>query len=303
MDVPLVSVVINNYNYGRFLGEAIDSALKQTHPCVEVIVVDDGSIDNSREVIAAYGNRIIPVLKKNGGQASAFNAGFEASRGKIICFLDSDDVFFPGKVAEMVKARQQQPDAVLYYHQMQIVDAHGVQIGRPWPSDLWAGIIRDRVEQSGGWWPRPTTSALCFSRQYLEQVLPMPEDGFQLCADAYIGDLAPFLGTIIGVPKVLTLYRQHGENYFSSCVTKDCNGIRRRAKQYIFEHEQLKKALSKLGLQTSIDLNRHLPYLVTTYALKQKPSFWEIFPRVLSYPSLGYKGRLYQLAKLIMKRF
>jgi len=66
--LPLVSI-INNYNYGRFLKEAIDSGLNQTYH-VEVIVVDDGSTDNSQEIITSYGNRIIPVLKKNGGHFS-----------------------------------------------------------------------------------------------------------------------------------------------------------------------------------------------------------------------------------------
>src|SRR5713226_5859186 len=85
------SIIVNNYNYGRFLKDAIDSALHQSYPGVEVIVVDDGSTDHSREIIASYGDRIIPVLKENGGQASAFNAGFSQSRGKVIFFLDSDD--------------------------------------------------------------------------------------------------------------------------------------------------------------------------------------------------------------------
>ena len=303
MNGPLVSVVINNYNYGRFLSESINSAINQTYPYLEVIVVDDGSTDDSREVIASYGDRIIPVLKENGGQASAFNAGFEVSRGDIICFLDSDDVFLPNKVEEIVKARQQHPNAVLYYHRMQIVDFKGVPNGRPWPLDLWAGSIKKKVERSGGWWQRPTTSALCFSRKYLVSVLPMPEGGFELCADAYVGDLAPFFGLIIGVPKALTLYRQHGDNYFSRLLTKDPKGIRRRAKQYLFEYEQLKKALSGMGITASIELNRHLPYLITTYALEQKPPFWKMFLLTLSCPSLGYMGRIYQLAKLIMKRF
>ena len=92
---PLVSVIVNNYNYGHFLSEAIDSALAQTYTRTEVIVVDDGSTDDSSEIIAGYGDRIIPVLKENGGQASAFNAGFAKSRGDVICFLDADDYLFP----------------------------------------------------------------------------------------------------------------------------------------------------------------------------------------------------------------
>jgi len=78
---PLVSIIINNYNYARFLRDAIDSALNQTYDRTETIVVDDGSTDNSREIIAGYGDRIIPVLKENGGQNSAFDAGFAASAG------------------------------------------------------------------------------------------------------------------------------------------------------------------------------------------------------------------------------
>src|SRR5262245_61685550 len=92
---PLVSIIINNYNYGRFLEEAINSALDQTYRKTEVIVVDDGSTDNSRQVIADHNDQIITVLKDNGGQASAFNAGFIRSHGEIIIFLDSDDILLP----------------------------------------------------------------------------------------------------------------------------------------------------------------------------------------------------------------
>src|SRR5215208_719446 len=87
---PLVSVLISNYNYEGFLREAVNSALNQTYPNVEVVVVDDGSTDNSREVIASYRERVVPVLKENGGQASACNAGFQVSRGEIAIFLDAD---------------------------------------------------------------------------------------------------------------------------------------------------------------------------------------------------------------------
>jgi len=103
MNQPLVSVIINNYNYGRYLGQAIDSVLTQTYPNIEVIVVDDGSTDGSQEIIKSYGDKIISVLKANGGHASTFNAGFAVSKGDIICLLDSDDMFFSTKVAEIVR--------------------------------------------------------------------------------------------------------------------------------------------------------------------------------------------------------
>ena len=81
---PLASIIVNNYNYGRFLPDAIESALAQSYPRVEVIVVDDGSTDHSRAVIARYGARIHAVLKPNGGQASAFNAAFAHSYGEAL---------------------------------------------------------------------------------------------------------------------------------------------------------------------------------------------------------------------------
>ena len=89
------SIIISSYNYGRFLSEAIESALSQTYAPTEVIVVDDGSTDHSRDIIASYGDRITPLLKENGGQASAFNSGFRVSRGEVIFFLDSDDLLLP----------------------------------------------------------------------------------------------------------------------------------------------------------------------------------------------------------------
>jgi glycosyltransferase involved in cell wall biosynthesis len=111
-----VSIIINNYNYGHFLGAAIDSALAQSYAHTEVVVVDDGSTDDSREVIAGYGDRIRSIMKTNGGQASAFNAGFAASEGDVICLLDSDDFFYPNKVEQVVKAITAYPDVRWVFH-------------------------------------------------------------------------------------------------------------------------------------------------------------------------------------------
>ncbi len=118
-DRPLVSILINNYNYGKFLAEAFDSALAQTYDRCETIVVDDGSTDNSPEIIASYGDRIVPIFKTNGGQASAFNAGFAASSGDIICFLDADDVFLPEKAAAIASVAIDNPDTHWFYHSLQ----------------------------------------------------------------------------------------------------------------------------------------------------------------------------------------
>src|SRR5947207_2823602 len=98
------SIVINNYNYSRFLSEAIDSALAQSYTHAEVIVVDDGSTDNSREIIERYGDRLTAITQQNAGQGAAYNTGFATSRGDFVCFLDADDVLNPNAITEAVAA-------------------------------------------------------------------------------------------------------------------------------------------------------------------------------------------------------
>ncbi len=108
---PLITIIINNYNYSLFLKAAIESALGQNYPAVEVVVVDDGSTDDSREIIGQYGRRVLAVLKENGGQASAFNAGFARSQGKFIIFLDADDMLLPDTARQVSEIFQANPSA------------------------------------------------------------------------------------------------------------------------------------------------------------------------------------------------
>ena len=147
---PTASVVINNYNYGRFLADAIDSALAQTHPDTEVVVVDDGSTDDSPRIVAAYGDRIVPVLKANGGQASAFNAGFRASRGDVICFLDSDDTLLPTAMARAVEPFRD-PSVARVHCPLWEVHEDGTRAGVVVPStcELAEGDLRDAVLRHG----------------------------------------------------------------------------------------------------------------------------------------------------------
>lgn len=109
---PLVSAVIPTYNRARVVSEAIDSVLGQTYPHVEVIVVDDGSTDDTLEMLKSYGDRIRLVSQENRGPAAARNRGVAASRGEIIAFLDSDDLWLPTKLERQVELLQKTPDSV-----------------------------------------------------------------------------------------------------------------------------------------------------------------------------------------------
>src|ERR1700687_3666959 len=116
---PLVSILMSNYNYGQYISEAVESVLRQTYARLELVVCDDGSTDRSCEVIEAYrrqDRRIILICKHNGGQASGYNAAFRASRGEVVCFLDSDDVCLPTKIERIVKAFRATPKAGVAGH-------------------------------------------------------------------------------------------------------------------------------------------------------------------------------------------
>ncbi len=224
-DSPLVSILINNYNYGRFLNEAIDSALNQTYDKVEVIIVDDGSIDNSQEIIASYGDKIIPIIKSNGGQASAFNAGFAASHGEIICFLDSDDLFLPDKVMEIVNVFRADENIGWCFH---ILNFFGNTQTKFEPdSQKWTSGIYDlrSTIQSGkldGRMPQVNlaTSTMCFKTALLQQILPMPEI-IKITSDDYIKYIALGLTPGFVLIKELAMQRIHDNNAYTLRTDRD----------------------------------------------------------------------------------
>lgn len=226
--LPHVSIIINNYNYGHFLGDAINSALRQTYSPIEVIVVDDGSIDYSQAVIQRYGDRIVPVLKPNGGQASAFNAGFAASQGDILCFLDADDQFLPEKVDRVVKAFQNYPQSNWCFHPLQRVDTreilidqidcHGLQQEFDFRQDLQLGKLRKVTNILP--FTIPATSGLCFRRSLLQQILPMPEAENIALNDTYLQLTSFALSPGIALDRALSFQRIHYNNAFTRRTNK-----------------------------------------------------------------------------------
>ena len=217
----LVTILINNYNYGRFLRDAIDSALNQTYPNTEVIVVDDGSTDGSREVIASYGDRIVPILKDNGGQASAFNAGFAASHGQWVLLLDSDDLFLSDKTETILDLAKQSPRAGLIAHNLEYCDACGVPIDFLAPQIRECKLVDDRELSLCGRQTAclPATSGLCFRRGVLREILPMPEE-IRMTADNYLKVVATSLTPALQTPARLAKQRIHGENLYTGAGAK-----------------------------------------------------------------------------------
>ena len=226
LNKPLASILINNYNYGHFLDNAIKSTLQQTYSNVEVIVVDDGSTDNSREVIASYEDKIIAVFQENGGQASAFNAGFLASKGDYIFLLDSDDYMLPTKVAEIVNIFNNNPEIGWCFHRQKLVNTKGELIADLNSArELKPDRIYDlrKIMPKGGNYNRylpsyglPATSALCFRRKLLAKILPMPETELKILSDNYVKELALALSPGYITSKQLTMQTIHDRNAYTN---------------------------------------------------------------------------------------
>ena len=212
---PKVSIIINNYNYGRFLAAAIDSALTQSYAHCEVVVVDDGSTDDSHEIIAGFGDQIRPVLKANGGQASAFNAGFATSRGDIICMLDSDDFFRPNKVEQVVRAFVAHPGVGWVFHPVCRMFSDGQSMNLPEvPQTIYLDHQNSALRGKLPGPPGPVTSGLAMSRELLDRILPMSES-IRITADNYLIFLAEALAPGAYLHEVLAVQRMHGANHYT----------------------------------------------------------------------------------------
>jgi glycosyltransferase involved in cell wall biosynthesis len=209
---PLVSIVVPNFNYERYLGVAIDSALAQTYPNVEVIVVDDGSTDGSRATIERYGDRCRAIFKENGGQTSSCNAGFAAARGDVVLFLDADDLLLPTAVERMVAAMR--PDVAAVQVSVITLDAEGRPLGSilpPLPDDWTPERIRRTLRRTGNY-PYPPTSGNAYARWFLDRVMPVSPERVPRGLDAVLNALAPLHGDVVVLREPLVGYRYHDEN-------------------------------------------------------------------------------------------
>ncbi len=274
------SIVINNYNYGRFVGQAIESALAVEWLHKEAIVVDDGSTDNSRAVIEAFGDQIIAIFTENGGQAKAVNAGFERSTGDAVIFLDADDLLLPTVAREVMAAWR--PGLAKVQYGMIYVDQDLRPLGRHWPvytERHTPEAIARLMRQTGDYRWSPT-SGNAWSREYLKEVLPLPAcDEALRITDVYLSKLAPFFGDVVSLKSPQCLYRRHGDNWTS----------RTSSSRYLERYPRLmRQAETAQGLANELLQRKHRVCLIrddTEYHAKLALVLKRFFPR-------RYPGRL-----------
>jgi hypothetical protein len=210
-NTPLVSICIASHNYARFLPDALDAALSQTYPNVEVVVVDDGSEDESPEVLARYADRVtLELVAEARGQGAACNRCFDLSSGDIIIFHDSDDVLEPDAVERIVAAFGS-PDVTLVLGRLRDIDEHGASLDavRPTPEPrLDGGDLRRLVAKHANFtWPETTGQS--FRRTAIEPFVPMPET---FAPDLYLSQLAALAGTVAVIDQPIARYRVHSGN-------------------------------------------------------------------------------------------
>jgi glycosyltransferase involved in cell wall biosynthesis len=211
---PLVSVLMTNHNGEAYIEQAVESVLRQTWDHLDVIVVDDGSTDDSRSILmrlASGDPRITVIEKEHGGVTMGWNAAFAASSGDVVCFLDADDLFLPGKVESAVDNLR--GDAGLFLHPLVHVD----KAGRPLPgvtrdSRIETGWIAPGILARGGLRSHPPTGGMAFRREVADLLFPIPHGVGSLGPDAYLITLAALLTQVAADPRRLGCYRVHGAN-------------------------------------------------------------------------------------------
>lgn len=205
---PKVSVIIPAYNAAPYIAETLASVFAQSYPDYEVIVVDDGSTDDTLAVLEQFADRITLIRKPNGGPASARNAGLRQARGELLAFLDGDDLWLPDKLAAQVEFCEQHPTAGLVYGEALMFTQDGAE---------------KRIERKIGYTEAPTfwptfclllygdfipNSTVVIRRACLERVGYLNEDRALIAVEDYeywlrIAKYFP----IAGLPRPLAYYR------------------------------------------------------------------------------------------------
>ena len=236
-----VSVIIPAYNGDRYIAEAIDSALEQTYKGeYEIIVVDDGSTDNTSQVIEQYGERVNYLSQKNQGVAASRNLGLAAARGKYIAFLDQDDIFLPHKLSSQVALLDRDPDLGIVNSGWQIINELGVASSavQPWqhiPDLSCANLVI---------WKPVFLGAMLFRRSWLERARGFNTALEQTPDVDLVMRLAMMGCTAAWVEEITVKYRQHEANASRNTLlqTKELNQITAK----FFEQENLDPQIKAL---------------------------------------------------------
>lgn len=222
MTKPFVSVLIDTYNQGHFIEQAIESVLTQglSPSELEIVVIDDGSTDNTAALVAKFAPRIRYICKKNGGQASAFNAAIPELHGEIIAFLDADDWWTKNKLSAVLDIFQGDPSIGMVGHAYYRCydERHAgndlTEIVGPEKSTRITLSNSDGARQADPLRNCFGTSRLAIRKTILDKLPPIPEE-LIFSADAFVLTVAMALADAYVLEEPLCFYRLHAANLYS----------------------------------------------------------------------------------------
>jgi len=257
-----VSVIIPTYNYAAYIGKAVDSVLAQTYPDIEILVVDDGSTDNTKDVLQKYGDKLVYIQQNNQGAAAARNLGLEEAKGGYICFLDADDTYYPDNIAEKVSFLEAQHSLDWCYSNWVWVDDVGQEIMRGDEPEVSLAHIKAQGDVLAlalqGY--RLGTNVFMFRKVLVDKIqgfdvrLKVLED-----YDYYLRAAA--LGKLGYIDKVLCAIYQHDDSLGTGCdkAVAYRNRLRMHKKmQHMFGETLQQPAVLKAWRKQQADLYRNL---------------------------------------------
>jgi len=295
---PLVSVVITNYNYGRYLSQCIHSVLAQNYEPLEVIVVDDGSTDSSPAVIESYSDRIRASFKSNGGVISATNHGFKLSHGSVVIFVDADDYLLPGAIHAHAQALGE-PGVVRSQTYMTVLNGTQSSDRRMPDGPAADGDLRGLLLEKGpGAYLCPPTSGNAWARSFLERVFPLPDRLKGVPQDALLMDTAPLFGRTITLERRGAVYRMHTSNASGQLAGMTLENIQRILVHYDQRSARLAEVAATLGHSVSPAAWKASNWRVLTleYLCRQ------LSPGVPVSRSSGHLGSAFKVRGTFLKR-
>jgi hypothetical protein len=250
MAKPFVSVLIDTYNHERFIEKAIVSVLEQDFPASdrEIVVVDDGSSDQTPKIVRKFEPQVRLLRKANGGQASAFNAGIPECKGEIVAFLDGDDWWARHKLTSVVQAMGAAPSVGIVGHGIVIVGRDGgeqteiLREGFRFQANTIEGgkLFRRRGAFLG-------TSRMTIRAELLRRIGAVPES-IEIQADEYLFTLAAVLTEAQILEEALTYYRLHDANSFQLTERPEPQKLRHKQRSLATLAESLSQRLGELGI-------------------------------------------------------
>jgi glycosyltransferase involved in cell wall biosynthesis len=297
---PLITALVDTYNHEKYIEQAVGSVVEQgLSPAeLEIVVVDDGSTDGTAAIVEKFAPRVKLVRKKNGGQASAFNAGFAEARGEIVAILDGDDWWAPGKVAAVAEALEKNREMAAIGHGYYEFDeaTKETKVRAPGARQVLSLASAEATRAAIPAWGFLLPSALTVRRRVLERIMPLAEE-MVFMADTAIQAAAMAMGTLV-LQEPLFYYRRHAQNLYAIDGENEAR-LRRKYAMTEVVHERVQKMLLEMGVPaesartllsgTWLDAKR---WRLERFGGSRREAFqteMEAFAAAVENPSAGYR--------------